>query len=199
MKIQELFGQNLRILRMEQGLTQQQLADLVFVTRKTVGNWESGNRMPDLVMLSRLAAALQMEPGALLDAAQVRVEPPRIIVVEDLPVILKGLVQTVEEELPETEVHGFRTGTEALEYARTNRVAVAFLDIELSGENGIDLSQQLKEIEARTNIIFLTCHPEYVHEAVNNHCSGYILKPLTPEKLHREIAHLCFPVRGLKA
>jgi hypothetical protein len=36
-------------------------------------------------------------------------------------------------------------------------------------------------------------------DALADHCSGYILKPLTPEKISHEIRHLRFPVRGLKA
>lgn len=199
MKQQEQFGNTLRDLRTGKGLSQQQLADLLFVTRKTVGNWELGNRMPDISMLSRLADCLDVESYVLLDALRQPGEPPKVIVVEDAPVILKGLIRTIATELPDAEVYGFRTGVQALDYAHANRVSVAFLDIELSGENGIDLAKDLKEIESRTNIIFLTCHPEYAPAAVENHCSGYILKPLTPEKLRRELANLRFPVRGLKA
>ena len=40
---------------------------------------------------------------------------------------------------------------------------------------------------------------EYMKDALADHCSGYILKPLTPEKISHEIRHLRFPVRGLKA
>ena len=198
MKQQEQFGQLLRDLRREKGLSQQQLADLLFVTRKTVGNWELGNRMPDISMLSRLAECMDVESYVLLDELREPAEAPKIILVEDVPIILQGLVRTVREELPGAEVCGFRTGAEALEYARANRVAVAFLDIELSGENGINLAKQLQEIEGRTNIVYLTCHTEYAQEALDTYCSGYILKPLTPEKLHREIDNLRFPVRRLR-
>ncbi len=48
------------------------------------------------------------------------------------------------------------------------------------------------------NIIFLTSHTEYMQAALTDHCSGYVLKPLTPEKIRHEIAHLRFPIRGLK-
>jgi transcriptional regulator with XRE-family HTH domain len=156
-KQQEAFGQFLRDLRNEKGLSQQQLAELLFVTRKTVGNWELGNRMPDISMLSRLADCLDVESYILLDALRQPGEPPRVIVVEDAPVILKGLIRTIREELPDIEVSGFRTAAQALEYAHTNRISVAFLDIELSGENGIDLAKDLKEIEP--NVIDLSRFP----------------------------------------
>ncbi|MBR0162856.1 MAG: response regulator [Oscillospiraceae bacterium] len=194
----ELFGNKLKELRMEKGLSQRQLAELMMVSNSAIANWEVGKRLPDLAMLTRLAECLDVEPYLLLDELRQPGEVPNIILVEDAPIILRGLIRTVREELPEAEVRGFRTGAEALAYARENLVSVAFLDIELSGENGIELSRRLKEINGRTNVIFLTCHTEYTQEAIHNHCSGYIIKPLTPEKLHRELDNLRFPVRGLK-
>ena len=64
----EAFGKRIRALRQEKNLSQQQLADLMFVTRKTGGNWENGNRMPDITMLSRLSRHLGVQTYELLDA-----------------------------------------------------------------------------------------------------------------------------------
>ena len=63
----DTFGQHVRTLRIEKGLSQQQLADLIYVSRKTVSNWESGNRMPDITMLSRLADCLGVGTYELID------------------------------------------------------------------------------------------------------------------------------------
>jgi len=193
----EIFGQRIRSLRTEKGLSQQQLADLIYVTRKTVSNWESGNRMPDITMLSRLAECLGVETYELIDVLNGPDTPPNVIVVEDEPVILKGFVHILSDTLPETQTIGFQTGADALHFAAGNRIAVAFLDVELCGESGIDLARRLLDINPRTNIIFLTGHTEYTGEALDLHCSGYLLKPLTPEKILREIVHLRHPVRGL--
>ena len=193
----EMFGQRIRALRMEKGLSQQQLADLIYVTRKTVSNWESGNRMPDITMLSRLAECLDVETYELIDELNGRDEPPSVVVVEDEPVILKGFVHILSDALPEVQAFGFQTGAEALAYAESNRIDVAFLDVELFGESGVELAEKLMAMHPRVNVVFLTGHAEYMAEAWRLHCSGYILKPLTPEKIRSEIAHLRFPVRGL--
>ncbi|MBQ6428840.1 MAG: helix-turn-helix transcriptional regulator, partial [Oscillospiraceae bacterium] len=50
----EAFGKKLRELRIAQGLTQQQLAEQVYVSRYTVSNWEGGKRLPDVSTISRL-------------------------------------------------------------------------------------------------------------------------------------------------
>ena len=77
------------------------------------------------------------------------------------------------------------------------KMDVAFLDIELCGESGIELAKELCALNPHTNIIFLPGHSEYTGEALDLHCSGYVLKPLTPEKIQREISHLRYPVKGL--
>ena len=48
-------GHFLQILRKEKGLTQEQLAEKIGVTRRTVSRWETGNNMPDLDILIELS------------------------------------------------------------------------------------------------------------------------------------------------
>ena len=43
------FGENVHRLRQAKGLTQQSLADQLFVTRQAVSRWEGGSRYPDLM------------------------------------------------------------------------------------------------------------------------------------------------------
>ena len=193
----EAFGSRIRELREQKGITQSQLADRMVVSRSTVANWEAGKRLPDIGMLARLARCLEIETYVLMDELRGPEEPPAVIVVEDAQVILAGFVRMLGEALPEAEVCGFSTAAEALEFAHANRVAVAFVDIELGAEDGIALARELVKADGRTNIVFLTSHAEYMGAAFAEHCSGYVLKPLTPEKIRHEIAHLRFPVRGL--
>lgn len=49
------FGTNLKRLREQRGLTQQEIAETFFVTAATVSRWESGMRYPDLMMAKKLA------------------------------------------------------------------------------------------------------------------------------------------------
>lgn len=152
--------------------------------------------MPDIGMLSRLSKILGVKPYDLIDNAPDTESLPTLILVEDEPCLLTGFIHILSNELPEATAFGFQTGEEALAFAETNRIDVAFLDVELFGENGIDVAEKLSEINPRTNIIFLTGHSEYAFDALRVHCSGYILKPLTPEKIRYEMGHLRFPIRG---
>lgn len=58
----------LRQLRKQRGLTQEQLAQRVNVSRQTVSHWENGRASPDYDMLHLLAEALDTTAAALLSA-----------------------------------------------------------------------------------------------------------------------------------
>ena len=195
----EKFSSTLRELRGKKGLSQQQLAERMMVSRSAVSMWELGSRLPDISMFGRLADCLGVEQQVLLDAAQGDPDATvNILVAEDIPALLQGAVRLIESELPEANITGFESSAEALDYARLNRVSVAFLDIELDAEmDGLELARRLTEIYPRTNIIFLTNFAEYMTQAIYDHCSGYILKPLNRERVRHELANLRFPVRGL--
>ncbi len=56
-------GDNIRKLREERGMTQQQMADKLYVSRQTVCRWENGSRCPDLITAKKIAT----EFGVSLD------------------------------------------------------------------------------------------------------------------------------------
>lgn len=61
-----MLGDNLAALRKKHSLTQQALADMVFVTRQTISKWEKNLSVPDAAALVRLADALDATVPQLL-------------------------------------------------------------------------------------------------------------------------------------
>lgn len=57
---------NIKKLREEQNLTQQQLADRLYVSRQTVSRWENGSRCPDLITAKKLALELNVSMDDLI-------------------------------------------------------------------------------------------------------------------------------------
>lgn len=53
---QQKTGALLRALRREKGVTQEQLAERLCVSNRTVSRWENGNNLPDFAVLIELAA-----------------------------------------------------------------------------------------------------------------------------------------------
>lgn len=69
------FGENLRKAREEKGITQQTLADQLYVTRQAVSRWENGSRYPDLLTSKKLAAVLDTTLDDLLADDDMRTFP----------------------------------------------------------------------------------------------------------------------------
>lgn len=57
---------NIKKFREEKNLTQQQLADKLYVSRQTVCRWENGSRCPDLIMAKKLALELDVSMDELI-------------------------------------------------------------------------------------------------------------------------------------
>ena len=65
------FGKTVRRRREASGLTQETLADRAGIHRTYIGGIERGERNPTLTMIHRLAHALNVHPGVLLDGEQI--------------------------------------------------------------------------------------------------------------------------------
>lgn len=189
------FAKTLKKLRTEKGLSQQELADKMFVTRSTVARWESGIRLPDAVMISRLSSILEINVASLLSATAQSDESPNVIIVDDMKVILTGGLTTIREVMPSATVTGFTDAAEAVEYAKANRVALAFLDIKLRTTTGFELCRDLLNINPRTNVVFLTNYSEYSLNAWDTGASGFMLKPITQEGVRKQLKNLRYPFR----
>lgn len=60
-------GEFLKILRKEKGLTQEQLAEILLVSGRTISRWETGTNMPDLSILIQMAEFYDVDMKEILD------------------------------------------------------------------------------------------------------------------------------------
>lgn len=61
-----MFSHNLKTLRKQKGLSQEELAARLHVVRQTVSKWEKGLSVPDAVLLTQLAEILEVNVATLL-------------------------------------------------------------------------------------------------------------------------------------
>lgn len=73
------FAERLKRYRRERGMTQQELADALGVSNKTISRWESGGGYPDVALLVPLARALNVTVDDLLNEEK----PVRTLTKED--------------------------------------------------------------------------------------------------------------------
>ena len=188
-----LFAETLKKLRKEKGLSQIQLGSKLFVNGSTVTRWENGSRLPDAAMITRLARILEVDIGTLLSTAAESDEYPNIILADDNKAIIADSLFVLEEVLPNAVIMDFNQPRKAIEYAKGNRIDLAFLDIELGTSSGLDLCRALLEINPCTNVVYLTAFPDYALDAWNTNACGFMVKPLTLESIRRQMKKLRFP------
>ncbi len=111
---------------------------------------------------------------------------------------LEGLVSLIEEIVAEAKIHAFHKVSLLKEYIQKHTVDIAFLDIEMGATNGIVIAKELKLINPKVNIIFVTGYSEYMETAFSMHASGYIKKPFSKEEIKDELDNLRFPIKKVK-
>ena len=188
-----LFADTMKKLREEKGLSQNEIAKRMYVTRTAVSRWESGHRLPDAAMITRLSDVLGVDVNILISAAAQSDESPIVIMVDDNKVFLNDGMPIIEEVIPNAAVIGFTKPSEAVEYAKANRIALAFLDIEMIDVSGLDVCRKLLEINQRTNVVYLTAYRDYSFDAWDTGAIGFMLKPLTADRIKKQLKKLRYP------
>jgi len=59
-------GKNIRQLRTQKNMTQDEMAEKLFVTRQTVSNYETGRSRPDVEMLTKIAEVLETDANTVI-------------------------------------------------------------------------------------------------------------------------------------
>ena len=113
----------------------------------------------------------------------------RVICVDDEALVLELTVSMCKEMEQVEDVHGFLDPREALEWINNNPVDVALLDINMADLDGITLAKVITQIHPDVVIIFVTGHTDYAIEAFELHVAGYLLKPISRERLSEELSH----------
>ena len=111
------------------------------------------------------------------------------ICVDDEKLITDYLVSLCGNLPPLTEAKGFTRSRDALAWLRDNHADLAILDIDMPDMNGLTLAAQIKKISPDTAVIFLTGFAQYAVDAFELHASGYLMKPVSREKLAAEVAY----------
>ena len=83
------FGEQLRRAREAKGMTQQSLAEQLYVTRQSVSRWECGDRYPDLLTTKKISQILEVSLDDLLSGKEMTK------VVERNPVIENKLANNI--------------------------------------------------------------------------------------------------------
>lgn len=114
----------------------------------------------------------------------------RIVAVDDELHVLERFERLVLKN-KELELCGlFECGEQLLSYIKENSVDAVFLDIDMPGANGLELSGQIINLNENIDVIFVTAFNQYAVEAFELQALDYIMKPLTEERLNKVVNRL---------
>ena len=117
-----------------------------------------------------------------------------VYAIDDERLALNALVSAIEESVPDATVYSFTKPSEMIAAMPTTPCDVAFMDIQMPGVTGLELAKKLKAVYPKVNIVFVTGYGEHGVTAMNLRASGYVMKPVTKEKVAQEMLSLRHPV-----
>lgn len=74
----EVFSKRLRELRQEYGLTIEEFANEVGISKSSVGYYENRNRVPDIIVAGRMADVLNVSSDYLIGRSNARTKEPKL-------------------------------------------------------------------------------------------------------------------------
>lgn len=112
------------------------------------------------------------------------------LVLEQLKKLLEDFFENVHVKIP--EIVSYTSGEELLK--DKEQKDIVFLDIEMSGVDGIYVGNELKAENKNVIIFVVTSYSEYLDEAMKFHVFRYISKPLDEQRVLRNFkdALVCY-------
>ena len=117
-----------------------------------------------------------------------------ILALDDEELMLWALTDSLEKVFNENDIiKGFEESEDAIGFVKSlgnKPLDYAFLDIRLRGGNGIDVAKEIKKLKPKTKILFCTAYSDRAIDAFGVNAVGYLIKPITPEKIRNSLEQL---------
>lgn len=110
-----------------------------------------------------------------------------VIAVDDEQNALNRFERMISQDSRLSLLGTFTKPEDAISFAKSNTIDIAFLDIEMPGLTGLELAEVLMDTNPYIEIVFVTAYNQYALEAFKAHATGYLLKPLSKDDFENQI------------
>jgi DNA-binding NarL/FixJ family response regulator len=125
-----------------------------------------------------------------LDSLLPKLTPYRILIVDDHPVVRRGIraILETQSDIEWTEVS---TGQEGIDQAKATKPDLALVDLTLPDMNGLDVTAAIREQAPETEVMVVSMHfsEELAREVLRCGALGYVLKSDADEELLAAVDH----------
>jgi len=110
---------------------------------------------------------------------------PVVLIIDDHPIIRRGIRQILEDKSGDIQVHEAGTVSDGLKKFREYDIDLVLLDISLPGRSGLDMIEDMKQLKSDAKILMISMYPEeqYAIRALKSGASGYLTKESAPDEL----------------
>lgn len=113
-----------------------------------------------------------------------------VLIVDDELLARRNLECLLAEEWGATVVGSCGKAREVLPAVNTLRPNLILLDIQMPGQNGLELMAEIrKKVQPAPGVIFTTAHEQYAVEAFGLRALDYLLKPIREAHLKEALNH----------
>lgn len=98
--------------------------------------------------------------------------------------IQKKMIQAIMQKFSKNiEIFSFQSGEDLLfEMDISGDMNIIFLDVEMSGINGIETAQMIRKGDNRVILIFISCHDQYYKEMIDVQPYAFLDKPVSEDR-----------------
>ncbi len=174
-------GKKISELRRNKNITQEKLAAELGVSVAAVSKWETGNSLPDILMLCSIADFFDITTDELLGRNK---NKRKVIVVDDVEFMRTSLKAILAENGCEV-VGEAKEGKELLLMLKTIKTDLIFLDINMPGIDGLTALKHISKDYPSIKVIMCSAVKEEatIASAVAMGAVAYITKPFLPEAI----------------
>jgi DNA-binding LytR/AlgR family response regulator len=110
------------------------------------------------------------------------------LIADDEPLLRERLRELLQKLWPELNIVAeAANGKQAEKLIAEHAPDVAFLDIKMPGQTGIEVAQG---IETKTRVVFVTAYDEFAVQAFEREAIDYVMKPVNEARLAQTIARI---------
>ena len=180
-----IVGKKIYELRKSKDMTQEKLASEMGVSIAAVSKWETGNSIPDIVMLCSIADFFDVSTDELLGRTK---NKKKVIVVDDVEFVRDSLKKILYQN--GCEVIGEATeGNELLNMLKKKKADLIILDIKMPNMDGITALENVMKDHPNIKVIMCSAVTDkaVIDSAIALGASGYIKKPFLPDAIIKSI------------
>lgn len=178
-------GKKIYELRKMKNMTQENLAAELGVSVAAVSKWETGNSIPDILMLCSIADFFDVSTDELLGRSK---NKKKVIIADDVKFVRDTLAKILRENGCEI-IGEAQDGKELLNMLKNKKPDLIMLDIKMPEMDGMTALEQIKKDYPDIKVIMCSAVTEksVIDSATKLGAASYITKPFLPDAIIKKI------------